>query len=438
MGQLLFGLGRRVITPPLGIELCGYGPYRGRKGTEIVQDLQCTALALSTVGGPVFIWLSNDLIWVDRFILEETYRLARSAYNLDAARIVVTNTHTHSGPATMRTVAWGEWDQAYAETLPNLFVEAIGEAIGSMTAGRIGFGQVPVPELSVNRVDADGPIEESASLIRIDDMQGVMRAGVVNFSAHPVTLGATNHVCGDYVGDCVSRMEQALEHRARILFFQGSCGNLNCRGFGSDIETMKANGALLMEAILPGLDDISTTSDVSLSGDSFEMALPMQVPEQGPLELELMERDRALSDFDGDPDSTAYKNLLYEIEWRKVRLELLAGSHPERKEIQVSYLQINAAVLVAHPLELFLEFGNIIREASPFAHTMLVGYANEAVGYLARPQDFQQEGFGWYAAVAAPRLCRHLEFAEEAGQVFCSHITALLRQVFERNQTITE
>ncbi|MBT5872890.1 MAG: hypothetical protein HOH43_05675 [Candidatus Latescibacteria bacterium] len=432
MGQLLFGLGRRVITPPLGIELCGYGPYRERKGTEVIQDLQCTALALSTAGGTVFIWLSNDLIWLDRSILEETYRLARSAYGLDASRIVITNTHTHSGPATMRTVAWGEWDQAYADTLPSLFVEAIGEAIGNMIPGRIGFSQVPVPELSVNRVEDDGPVEESASLIRIDDMAGVMRAGVVNFSAHPVTLGATSHVCGDYVGDGVAKMEQALNERARILFFQGSCGNLNCRGFGSDIATMKANGSLLMDAILPGLDDVSTFSDVRLSGDSFEVALPMQVPERGSLELELEASDRALADFDGNPDSTVYKNLVYESEWRKLRLELLEGSHPERKEIQVSYLQINDAVLVAHPLELFLEFGNIIREASPFAHTMLVGYANEAVGYLARPQDFRQEGFGWYAAVAAPRLCRHLEFAEEAGQVFCSHITALLHQVFEK------
>ncbi|SVB52503.1 uncharacterized protein METZ01_LOCUS205357, partial [marine metagenome] len=148
MPQLHFGTGRTVITPPLGIELCGYGPYRERKGEEIVQDLHCTALALSD-GAETYVWISNDLIWVDRTLVDATLRLVRKRHHLDPSKVVITNTHTHSGPATMRTVAWGEWDDAYTQTLPALFGEAVGQAVKELAPGRIGFGQAPIPKLSV-------------------------------------------------------------------------------------------------------------------------------------------------------------------------------------------------------------------------------------------------------------------------------------------------
>ena len=431
MPQLLFGTGRTVIPPPLGIELCGYGPYRERKGEEIVQDLHCTALALSD-GEATYVWISNDLIWVDRSILDVMFRLVRARYGLDSSRVVVTNTHTHSGPATMRTVAWGEWDEAYTQTLPDLFAEAVGQAVGNLSPGRIGFGRAEIPELSVNRVEEDGPVDEEALLIRIDDMDGKMRAAAINFSAHPVTLGASTCVCGDYVGDGIAKIEQALDGEANILFFQGSCGNLNCRGFGDGMETMQANGTLLKDCVLPALERIETSPEVTLAGDKYEMPLPMQAPERAPIEQELADYEQQIADFDGDQNTGEYITLRYERDWRKVRLELLDGPHPQRLEFQVAYLRINDAVLVAHPLELFLEFGNTIKAASPYPHTFLIGYANEAVGYLARPQDFSQEGFGWYAAVAAPRICRHLEFEHDAGEVFCGHIGGLLHRVRER------
>ena len=106
--------------------------------------------------------------------------------------------------------------------------------------------------------------------------------------------------------------------------------------------------------------------------------------------------------------------------------------HPQRIEIKVAYLRVNDGVLLSHPMELFLEYGTGIKEASPYPHTMVIGYANEPVGYLARPQDFSQKGFGWYAAVFAPRICRHLEFEPEAGEVFRDHLIALLHWIKER------
>ena len=436
MPQLHFGTGRTLITPPVGIELCGYGPYLERRATAVHQDLHCTALALSD-GDRIFVWVSNDLVWTDRSLVDETHRIVRDRYGLDPARVVITNTHTHSGPATMKTVAWGKWDEDYTAGLPALFADAIGQAVSSLEPGRIGFGRTPVPDLSVNRVDEGGEADGEALLMRIDDSRGRMRAAAINFGAHPVTLGADTVICGDYPADGIGKMEQDREG-LRVLFFQGSCGDLNCRGFGEGMDRMKSNGSLLRDHVLPALDEIATEAEVELDGDTFEVALPTEVPDRADradraaLEAELADcRDR-LEAADRDADSADLRKLRFEADWRAHRLGLLDGPHPQRLEFRVSWMRINDAVLIAHPLELFLTYGKQIQSASPYPHTMIIGYANETVGYLARPQDFDQEGFGWYAAVFAPRICRHLPFEPDAGTVFRDHLIALLHRIRQR------
>lgn len=430
MAQLHFGTGRTIITPPAGVELCGYGPYIERRATAVHQDLHCTALALSD-GNRIFVWVSNDLVWTDRSLVDETHRIVGDRYGLDPSRVVVANTHTHSGPATMKTVAWGKWDEKYTAGLPELFAGAIGEAVSNLEPGRIGFGRTPVPGLSVNRVDEGGEADAEALLMRIDDARDRMRAAAINFGAHPVTLGADTVICGDYPADAIGKMEKDREG-LRALFLQGSCGDLNCRGFGDGMDMMKSNGSLLRDHVLPALDEIGTAPEVELDGDTYEVALPTEVPDRAALESELADcRDR-LEASGSDADSGDLRKLRFEADWRAYRLGLLDGPHPKRLECRVSWMRINDAVMLAHPLELFLTFGKQVQSASPFAHTMVVGYANETVGYLARPQDFDQEGFGWYAAVFAPRICRHLPFEPDAGTVFRDHLIALLHRIRQR------
>lgn len=430
MPQLHFGTGRTVITPPTGVELCGYGPYLERRATAVHQDLHCTALALSG-GDRAFVWVSNDLVWTDRALVDETHRIVRDRYSLDPARVVITNTHTHSGPATMKTVAWGKWDEEYTAGLPALFADAIGQAVSNLEPGRVGFGRTPVPGLSVNRVDAGGEADDTALLMRIDDIRGRMRAAAINFGAHPVTLGADTVICGDYPADAIGKMEQD-RRGLRVLFLQGSCGDLNCRGFGEGMEMMKANGSLLRDHVLPTLDEIATDPEVDLDGDTFEVALPTEVPARAALETELADCRERLEVSGSDTDPTDLRKLRFEADWRAHRLGLLDGPHPQRLELRVSWMRVNDAVLIAHPLELFLTYGRQVQAASPYPHTMIVGYANETVGYLARPQDFEQEGFGWYAAVFAPRICRHLPFEPDAGTVFRDHLIAMLRRIRQR------
>ena len=321
----------------------------------------------------------------------------------------------------MKTVAWGKWDEEYTAGLPERFADAIGKAVTNLEPGRVGFGRAPVPDLSVNRVDVGGEADAEALLMRIDDDRGRMRAATINFGAHPVTLGADTVICGDYPADAIEKMEGERDE-LRALFLQGSCGDLNCRGFGEGMEMMRENGSILRDHVLPVLDKIETEPDVVLDGDTYEIPLPMDVPDRSELETELAGYRKELDASEEGQRFQEYRQLRFEVDWRALRLELLDGPHPQRLEFRVSWMRINDAVLLAHPLELFLTYGNQVKAASPYPITMIVGYANETIGYLARPQDFDQEGFGWYAAVFAPRICRHLP--SNRMQVVCFVITS--------------
>jgi hypothetical protein len=56
------GFAKVPITPPLGVELAGYGVYLGRRATEVHDDLFARALALEDDEGERVLLLSLDLL----------------------------------------------------------------------------------------------------------------------------------------------------------------------------------------------------------------------------------------------------------------------------------------------------------------------------------------------------------------------------------------
>jgi hypothetical protein len=60
--------------------------------------------------------------------------------------------------------------------------------------------------------------------------------------------------------------------------------------------------------------------------------------------------------------------------------------------------------------------------------TSLVGFANDGVGYVARPQDFDDPGFGGYAAVKAPRILGLPPFGRRVGDVLVEACLDLLQE----------
>jgi hypothetical protein len=88
----------------------------------------------------------------------------------------------------------------------------------------------------------------------------------------------------------------------------------------------------------------------------------------------------------------------------------------------VRALAIGDVALVSFPVELFCEFGLIIKERSPLADTFVVTLANGGLGYVPTLEAFAHGGY-------EPRLAGHSHLIPEAGDLITAAALRLLREI---------
>src|SRR5579871_3186944 len=143
MEELLAGVARAVITPPVGIPMVGFA---GRGPADDVQaDLLATTLALESGGKPVFV-ITLDLIGVSEGLAAEVRaEIARRTGVADTQALLCAS-HTHYGPAT------GAYETdlpadvaAYVANLTFLLAGTAQEALAKKQPVWIGFAEGITP-----------------------------------------------------------------------------------------------------------------------------------------------------------------------------------------------------------------------------------------------------------------------------------------------------
>jgi hypothetical protein len=131
------GFGRQDITPRVGVELCGFGPFRCRHSIGIRERLWARAMAVELEGPPVVV-VACDLVGVPLAMTARTRALVRRETGLPEDRLMICCSHTHSGPATGTYNGWGEPDPPYCETLPARIAQAALRAPGDQPRAQPG------------------------------------------------------------------------------------------------------------------------------------------------------------------------------------------------------------------------------------------------------------------------------------------------------------
>ncbi len=99
------------ITPRPGINLAGFAA-RIQPSTGVLDPLFCRALYLAD-GDEKLLWLHCDLIGFNGAIVVDFRRWAAKALGLDAGHIMLSGTHTHSGPCTIHLQEASGYDTNY-------------------------------------------------------------------------------------------------------------------------------------------------------------------------------------------------------------------------------------------------------------------------------------------------------------------------------------
>ena len=240
------------ITPPPGIDLCGFAA-RAQPSIEVLDRLHVRALFLQQ-DGRCLLWLHFDLIALDRAFVDDVRDSAARELGLAQREVLLSATHTHSGPATIPLIGCGRRDEGYGVTLRSAARTAAAKAMRNTAAVEMFGGEAPL-ELAVHR---RGPRSRHtdprahAIVWRLPD--GKVVAGCLNYAMHPVSLGYVNRkISGDWCGYAADAASRQLLDSPVVLVTSGAAGNLNPPGEDMPLEQTRELGERVAAAALLNL-----------------------------------------------------------------------------------------------------------------------------------------------------------------------------------------
>jgi hypothetical protein len=409
------GVAKIDITPPVGVELCGYGLYLNRRSTSVKSRLYSKALVLSDGANRVAI-VANDLIGISKKTTKAIRDSVVKETGILEDHILLACTHTHHGPATLFLRACGEIDQDYLNILPKYIAGGITVANSRLQDAKIGAGKGHLGNISMNRVVEGGPIDPELGVIRVDDLKDNPIALLMNFSCHSVVMPVNMMISSDYPGASADIVEKVKEGCVG-MFLQGACGDINpvLTNTGK-LEQMGI--ALASEALRTG-EWIQTTTEATIEVKTKNIKLPLNIPINEEIE-KIMNEVRQKFDE---------KWVKVYHEWAESVLRKL-GNNPEPwMETEIQVIRIGDAVLVAQPSEMFVKFCLEAKKRSPYKNTFLVGYANDFVGYIPDEEDYKRWGGFGYAAIIVPSLLDNFCFPPNVGRVITEALVDLIQSL---------
>lgn len=120
------GFGKWELTPPMGVELAGYGYYLNRCALSVRDPPYARAVLLETNDMRALI-ISCDLLGLSKAVCKEVFRHAEK-WGIPAEHTMIVSTHTHTGPAIKYHEGCGFVDDAYAATVGGLICRVVDEA----------------------------------------------------------------------------------------------------------------------------------------------------------------------------------------------------------------------------------------------------------------------------------------------------------------------
>jgi hypothetical protein len=413
---LQVGVAEADITPPQGFLMAGY--YHERQATGTIDPLRAKAIALRS-GKQQAAIVVCDLTGIAVDLSTEVRRRASAKTGIPANHIVVSATHSHTGPDYTRDLyehLGGKPGEAgkprYAVKLIDGIVEAIAKAHAAAQPVLLESGsarqETPV---SFNRrfvmkdgsvktwmrldnpdvVRPAGPIDPEASIVLVRAADTKKPIGVFSsFALHLDTVGGTQW-SADYPYFIGKEIQKALGDDVVSLFGTGCCGDINhVDPIRKDRNKTDVIGGALGKTIVANLPKLRPAKQTELRVRHTTVKLPLQkvsteqIARARPMLLEARE-SKKVEFFDL---VNAYKAVVLDqlrnkkpqtnpsdvINWGLTRTWAGVGDY---LPVDVQAIALGDEIgIVCLPGEIFVELGLAIKQASPFKTTLVVELCN--------------------------------------------------------------
>jgi hypothetical protein len=237
------GVARADITPVEPIRMSGYAG-RDHACSEMLHPLWVKALALEDKAGKRAVLVTMDLALLPREMCDEIKNRLLGKYNLSRSDVILSWSHTHTGPVVSDPVFY-DWlnlkpeesakVDKYSVDLGNKIVKVVGEALNGMVPVKLYSGN-GVTRFAVNRrnnteasltplTPLAGPVDHSVPVLKVTDMEGKILTVLFGYACHSTTLGIYQW-SGDYPGFAQIELEKTFPGIS-AMFFAGTGADQN-------------------------------------------------------------------------------------------------------------------------------------------------------------------------------------------------------------------
>ena len=369
------GFGRAEITPPLGVELAGFGYYLGRKCESVRDPLYARAVLIED-GKEKMLLVSCDVLGLSRRIAD---RILEEAEELGISRdhVLIVSVHTHTGPAVIYHLGCGETDEDYLSALGDRILPALRQAAEDLAeVSRLRFVRTPLEgDYFYNRAAPEGPVDRDA---RGFLMERTGRAPILIGSAacHGVFLGRATCVSADFSG-AFHRL--CGEAGILSLYLNGLCGDID--PLRPSEQRMEEFGRLLFETLREPERELPRT----LEGGRLPWTLRLR---RFTREEIRGQAEAAVRKYGSAEEPAARAALQWEKEML-LREDTLQAEEPG----DAAYCVLGGIPILALPFEGFTETGRIFRRLIGMEDALVLGCAEELLGYLPTRDEYDRDSY---------------------------------------------
>ncbi|HWC78070.1 MAG TPA: neutral/alkaline non-lysosomal ceramidase N-terminal domain-containing protein [Blastocatellia bacterium] len=391
------GVAKVVITPRHSMWMAGYAS-RTKASEGKFQDLYAKALAIEDAGGRRLVIVSTDLIGLPGSAANPIAARAQKLFGLSRASLMLTSSHTHSGPAingcldgmtsaAKLSAAERNAIKAYGRELQDKIVAVIGDSLKDLSAARMSFSRGEAMfgmnrrEAGPNGVqfgtDKNGSVDHDVPVLRVESPSGRVKAILFGYACHNTTLpGVFYQFSGDYAGFAQEALEKSYPG-VTALFLMGCGADINPQPNGT-LELARRHGEALAAAVARAMPRALPVRG-TLKVDFERFMLPLRTP---PTRNELQ---RLLSSPDLHRRNHARRLLARMTQSGKLPSQLPYVAQVVQFGFDLTLVALAGEVVTDYSLRLKRELGaNGLWVAS---------YSNDVFGYIPSARVLREGGY---------------------------------------------
>ena len=433
------------ITPGKPTFLYGY-PHVPRTSRGVHDPLYASALCLGS-GARQAVFVACDLIWVPRPLARRARERIAQHCALPLEAVMVTATHTHSGPVTNRMLS-NEADPVvpppdadYLHRLEQAIVEAgcVAAHPKRLQPVELRAAEVDGAFLGGNRRDPDGPAIPGVPVWGAFDGEGEAVACMAIGSMHPTVLHEDSPlISGDFPGLARQRTKARLGEHVPLVYHMGASGDQSPRHVvqHNTLDEAARLGHRLGDALVDGLAAAGPATPQPIGFASRTLDLPRRdLPAVSEAEAR---RDAAKRTLDTLREQGGDRVTLRtaEVDWfgaeetltlaRAAAEGRLADAAAQCLPAEVQVIELGERRLIGWPGEVFVDFALQVREHDSRARVITLANG-DLQGYLVTQQAIDEGAYeAGNAIFASPEggarlvsatcdLLRELDKAEDGG-----------------------